>query len=298
MSGIIVTGRSGQHLALAAVLMGAVAVGASGILVRLSDLEALPSAFYRPFLAIPVAWLWMALERPQSGRRRPVTGRDHAGLMLAGAFFAGDLAFWHLAIHHTSVANATLFANTGPIFVVLAGWVLFRQRVTMVFLFGMVLAFAGSACLAGGSLILAPENLIGDAYGVATAVFFASYLLAVVRLRSVFTTATLMTWTSLWTAVFLLPVALISGEAMISTSVAGWTVLFALAIFSHVMGQGLIVYAAAHLPASLASVTLLFEPVAAALLAWLVLAEEPTTWQLVGGIIILAGIYVARRGGK
>lgn len=298
MTDIAVSERATQRLALLALLAGAVAVGASGILVRLSDLGALPSAFYRPFLAIPFAWAWMALEPRRPHRRQPATWRDHAWLMLAGVFFAGDLAFWHLAIHYTTVANATLFANSGPIFVVLFGWLVFRLHVTRIFMLGMGLAILGAACLASGSVAIEPDNLLGDAYGVATAAFFASYLLVVQRLRAAFTTATLMTWTSLWTAAALLPITLATGEPMLSTSIYGWSILLALALVSHVGGQGLIVYAAAHLPASLASVTLLFEPVAAALMAWAILAEVPTLWQFVGGAIILSGIAIARRGGQ
>lgn len=285
-----------QSLALSALLLGAVAVGASAIFVRLSELGALPSAFYRPFLAIPAVWLWLRLFPTAAAPRNPKGLRDIGRLLLAGGLFAGDLAFWHLSLHHTTVANATLFANSGPVFVVLGGWLIFRHRVTPVFLLGMALAIIGAACLARGSFAIEPGNLLGDAYGVATAIFFASYLITVQRLRAAFTTATLMTWTSIWTSVVLLPVALATGEPMLSASLAGWTVLLALALVSHVMGQGLIVYAAAHLPASLASVTLLFEPVAAALLAWAILAEAPTAWQVLGGTIILSGIAIARRG--
>lgn len=289
--------RPEQTIALAALLVGAVAVGASAIFVRLSDLEALPSAFYRPFLAIPVLWLWLRV-RPATApaKRRPETLRDAVRLLLAGAFFAGDLAFWHLSLHHTSVANATFFANTAPILIVLAERYLFDRRVGPTFLVGLALAVAGAACLVGGSLSVAPENLIGDGFGMITAVFLASYLMAVERLRHEFTTATIMLWTSIGTAGVLLPVALASGDAMTAQSAYGWIVLLALAWLSHAAGQGLIAFALAHLPAGLAALGLLTEPVSAALLALIILAEPITAWQTVGGAVILWGIFIARKG--
>jgi drug/metabolite transporter (DMT)-like permease len=289
--------RPVQTAALSALLIGAVAVGASAIFVRLSDLDALPSAFYRPFLALPVLWLWLRLRPSEPGRKRgPESPRDVVRLLLAGAFFAGDLAFWHLSLHHTSVANATFLANAAPIFVVLAERFLFRRRIGGTFLAGLVLAIAGAACLFGGSLSLSPGNLVGDGFGLITACFLGSYLMAVERLRHDFSTATIMLWTSIGTAAVLFPVALVSGESLAPQSAYGWVILLALAWISHAAGQGLIAYALAHLPAGLAALGLLTEPVSAALFALFILAEPITAWQIVGGAVILWGIFIARKG--
>jgi drug/metabolite transporter (DMT)-like permease len=73
-------------------------------------------------------------------------------------------------------------------------------------------------------------------------------------------------------------------------------VLAALALISHAAGQGLIAYALAHLPAAFSSVSLLFQPVMAALFAWAVLAEPLAPLQIAGGMVVLLGIYLARRG--
>jgi drug/metabolite transporter (DMT)-like permease len=285
--------------ALAALLLGAVLVGASPIFVRLSELGPMATAFYRPFLAIPVLMLWMATDRRQNPASRKPAGRgDYFRLLLAGAFFSGDLAFWHLSIMNTSVANATLFANFAPIFVTLGAWLLFAQGVTRQYLTGMALALAGAAVLAGESFALAPENLLGDFFGLVTAMFLASYILAISRLRAGFSTATTMAWSSVGTAAVLLPVALLSGEEMIAATLYGWMILVGLALLSHAAGQGAIAYALAHLPAGFSSVGLLLEPVAAALLAWVLLAEAVSLWQAAGGAVILWGIVLARKGSR
>jgi drug/metabolite transporter (DMT)-like permease len=288
--------RHEQPLALTALLLGAVAVGASAIFVRLSDLEALPSAFYRPFLAIPAVWIWLRLRPAAAGRHGPRTFGEAAWLLFAGALFAGDLAFWHLSLHHTTVANATLFANAAPVFVVAAERFLFARRIGRSFLGGLALALAGAACLLGGSLSIEPDRLVGDGFGIVTAAFLAGYLIAVERLRHTFSAATIMLWTSIGTAAVLFPVAWATDEPMLARTAEGWAVLLALAWISHAAGQGLIAFALAHLPAGLAALGLLTEPLAAALLALIVLAEPITAWQTVGGTIILWGIFFARKG--
>jgi drug/metabolite transporter (DMT)-like permease len=285
--------------ALAALLIGAVLVGASPIFVRLSELGPMATAFYRPFLAIPVLALWMAVDgRNDAVARRPASRGDYLRLLLAGAFFAGDLAFWHLSILHTSVANATLFANFAPIFVTLGAWLLFRHGVTRLYLTGMALALAGAILLAAGSLSDQPGNLLGDFFGVVTAMFLASYILAISRLRAGFSAATTMTWSSVGTAAVLLPVAWIAGEELIAVTLYGWAMLVGLALLSHAAGQGFIAYALAHLRPGFSSIGLLLEPVAAAVLAWIILSEPVTPWQAAGGGVILWGIFLARRGSR
>ena len=285
--------------ALAALLVGAALIGASPIFVRLSELGPMATAFYRPLLAIPVLMLWMAGDRRRNAvGKRPAGWGDYLRLLLAGALFAGDLAFWHLSILNTSVANATLFANSAPIFVTLAAWLLFRHRVTRLYLMGLVLSLAGAALLAGGSLAARPGNLLGDFYGVVTAMFLASYILAISRLRAGFSTATTMAWSSVGTAAVLLPVAWIAGEEMIAVTLYGWAILVGLALLSHAAGQGMIAYALAHLPPGFTSIGLLLEPVAAAMLAWIILSEAVTPWQAAGGAVIMWGIVLARRGSR
>jgi len=127
--------------------------------------------------------------------------------------------------------------------------------------------------------------------------FYAGYLLAVKSLRDRGeTTLHLMAVTTTITAIVLFPVALATREPMIPHSAAGWWILVGLALVSHAAGQGLIAYALAHLPAAFSSVSLLFQPVMAAIFAWLLLAEPLAALQIAGGVVVLVGIYLARRG--
>lgn len=279
--------------ALAALLAGATCIALSPIFVRVSEAGPTATAFWRVALAVPVLWLLYA----RSGK----TTRRYAGkwplLAAAGFAFAGDLGFWHASIQLTSVANSTLLANLASIFVTLAAWIFLRQRPSGVFLAGLATALAGVAALVHTSLAFSATGLLGDALGVVTAMFYAGYLLAVKGLRDRGeTTLHLMAVTSTITALFLFPAALASGEQMLPASAFGWGMLAGLALVSHAAGQGLIAYALAHLPAAFSSVSLLFQPVMAALFAWLLLSESLVPLQVLGGIVVLAGIFLARRG--
>jgi len=273
--------------ALPALLLGAVFIALSPIFVRLSEAGPTATAFWRVALALPVLWFFF---------RGPLRGPKLL-FVAAGIAFAGDLAFWHQSIRFTSVANSTLLANLASIFVTLAAWVFLGQKPSALFLAGLAAALAGVAMLVTTSLEFSSSGLAGDALGVVTAMFYAGYILAVKALRDRGEAALrLMAVTSTLTALILLPVALASGEVMLPQSAYGWLVLLGLALISHAAGQGLIAYALAHLPATFSSVGLLLQPVIAAYFAWVLLAEPLVPLQIAGGLVVLAGIYLARRG--
>ena len=282
--------------ALALLLAGAACIAFAPIFVRLSEAGPTSTAFWRCALAVPVLYVWL---RRQAPAEEPALSRpDRSYLALAGVFFACDLGVWHLSIQYTSVANATLLANVAPLFVTLGGFLLFRERFTRLFLLGLALALAGAGVLMGESARISPASFGGDLLGVLTAVFYAGYILTVGQLRTRLSTRTVMFWTTLVSAILLWPAALASGEQIIPSSAAGWVTLVALALVCQALGQGLIAFALAHLPAAFSSVSLLLQPVLAALLAWALFAEALGAVQGLGALAVLAGIALARRGSR
>jgi len=282
-----------MNRALVALLAGATCIALSPIFVRLSEAGPPATAFWRVALAVPALWPLALL----SGRAAQAPRLPRWLALAAGAAFAGDLGFWHTSIKLTSVANSTLLANLASIFVTLATWIFLGQRPSGVFVAGLGAALCGVAMLVNSSLAFSPTGLAGDLLGLITALFYAGYILAVKGLRDRGeTTLRLMAVTSTVSALLLLPAALASGETFAPATAAGWATLLGLALVSHAAGQGLIAYALAHLPAAFSSVSLLFQPVMAALFAWLLLSEPLVPLQVAGGLVVLGGIYLARRG--
>ncbi len=285
---------SSSRLALITLFLGAAGIAFAPIFVRLSTVGPVTTAFYRLALALPLLWVWMQREAAaQPHSPRPATRRDYAEFALAGFFFAGDLAVWHWSLRLTSVADGTLLPNCAPVFVTLGAWLLFGEKITGRFVAGMVLAMVGAALVVGASWGKG-THLLGNVLGLVTAALYGSYMLSLKRLRATFSTATIMSWSGLFSALALLVIALLSGESLVIPDWHAWAVLLGLAWISHAAGQSLIAYAFAHLPASFSSVGLLLQPVLAAGLAWVLLAE-PIGWsQAIGGAVVLAGIILAK----
>ena len=278
--------------ALLALVAGAVAMGASPVFVRLTDVGPQASAFWRTALALPALWLWMKFEERGAHAAGPL--RFDRSILLVGACFAGDLFFWHLAILNTTVANATFFAVTAPVFVVAGAFLFLGERADARMFTGLALCLAGGAALIGQSYQVNPGRLLGDFYGIVTAFFFGAYVLAVRHARSSHGAARLMFLSTVVTAVLLLAAALVIPQSILPHTVESASALLALALVSQAGGQGLLAFALGSLPATFSSLVIFLEAVAAAALGWIVLSEKLSLIQLSGGLLILAGIFIAR----
>jgi drug/metabolite transporter (DMT)-like permease len=278
--------------ALLALFAGALAIGSSGIFVRLSETGPTATAFWRGAFALPLLAAWAWLER----RREPgprASLRD-ARFLWAGVFFAGDLLLWHWSLLLTSIAASTLEANVAPILVTLFAWLLWGERPRPAFLAASALAFGGML------LILAPKlgagasahALSGDLLGLGTACFYAGYLMVVSRLRVHHGTGIVMLTSTAVFTVILLPLALM--QKFLPVTGHGWWLLIGCALTAQVLGQGLIAYAFAKLPATFGAVGLYAQVIAAAGYAWLILGERLTPVQILGAAVVLIAIAFAR----
>jgi drug/metabolite transporter (DMT)-like permease len=279
-----------ELLALLALFGGALAIGSSGIFVRLSQTGPTATAFWRGALALPFLAVWAWLERrgasaPRATLREPL-------FIWAGVFFAGDLLLWHWSLLLTSIAAATLEANCAPLLVTLLAWLLWKERPRPAFLFAIALAFGGMLLILAPKLGGGGHALLGDALGLGTACFYAGYILAVARLRTRHGTGIVMFVSTLVFTVLLLPLALM--QKFLPDDAHGWWVLIACALSAQALGQGLIALALARLPASFSAVGLYVAVVAAAGYAWLLLGERLSPVQIVGGVVVLVAIALAR----
>jgi len=283
-----------RRLALAALVVGALAIGATPILVRLAECGPAAAGFWRLALALPLLAVL--------GWRRGdgLVGRPSPAMLTAGVMFALDLACWHYGIRFTSVANATVLPNLTPVLVAVAGWLFLRERVTGVFLVGMFAAAAGAVLMALARPGLAAPGAqphLGDALCLATAFWYGLYFLAVRRARGARSTLEVMAWTSLVGAPILLIVAVALRENLLPTALGGWAALAGLGL-AHVAGQGAIAWALGRLPASTAALVVLVQPLAAATLAWFAFGEGLTLLQGAGGALALAGVAFAQAAGR
>src|SRR6476660_6911053 len=170
----------GHGRAYAALALGVFAIGWSALFVRWSGVPGWTSAFWRMALAQIVFVPWAAASRSAYGKPSAVAIK---AAIIAGVFFAADLALFNSAVMMSSAANATLLGTNAPIFVALGAWLLYRDRPTKRFWVGFALSFVGMTAIAGMDILRHPHLGLGDAFAVGGAACYAGYLLYVRRSR-------------------------------------------------------------------------------------------------------------------
>jgi drug/metabolite transporter (DMT)-like permease len=285
---------SSQSRAYAVLALGVFAIGWSALFVRWSEVPGWTSAFWRMTLAQLVFVPWALASRRRSTGRRP----SHAAVrdaIIAGVFFAADLALFNTAVMVSSAANATLLGTNAPIFVALGGWLLYRDKPTSRFWTGFALSFAGMIAIVGTDMLRQPHLGLGDLFAVGGAACYAGYLLYVRRSRQEIDALTFSAISGVAAVATLLVICLVLGTPLWGYPARSWGALVGLALVTQVIGHLSVAYSLGRLPVSRTSIALLGQAPLTAMLAVPLLGERLTVIQMAGGALVLAGIFVVNR---
>ncbi len=283
---------SSERIALPAVFVGVLAVGAAAIFIRLAEAPALGIAFWRCALGV-VALTPLAAWR----RERLPGGRDLWAGVAAGVALGVHFGTWIASLDYTSVAASVVLVSTTPVFVAIAAYLLLGERTSVLSLGGIGLAILGTTVIASGGPGTGTTAFFGNALALVGAVAMAVYVLIGRSLRTGGVGALSYSIVGYSVAALaLLPVALVSGAQLWGYSATTWFWLFVITLGPQLLGHTVLNWALEYVRASIVSGAVLAEPVIAAILAWLVLAEKPGQATLVGGVVVIAGLYLLLRG--
>jgi drug/metabolite transporter (DMT)-like permease len=280
--------------AILCVAFGAGLLGFAPIGLRLSEVGPQATAFWRFIFALPVI---LALAAQTGPTERAATLRHTPALLLAGVLFGLDIAFWHASLTLTTVANATLLSNMTPILAAVAGLILFKELIGRAFWVGAPIALAGAGLLtfARSQAGQGAHGYSGEIIALVSAVWYAAYLIMVSRYRREIPVWPLMAVTTIAAAGLALAAALFTGEALWPQTGTGWAILVGLGVVVHAGGQGFIAMGLGRLPIALSTVVLWVQPVAAAGLSWALFHESLGPLALLGGGLVLGGVYIVQR---
>ena len=274
-------------------IIGAIAIAFSPIFVRFSDVDPIMTAFYRIFISLPF-FLFFSSFNIIEKIKFPQFNNSYVIFLVSGIFFALDLICWHWSIKLTTVSKATFLSNLAPIVVIIFSLIFLKERFSKFFYLAALLSMVGMLMLLGESFKFNKSQFIGDLLGVLTAVWYGSYIVTISQLRKKYNSTSIMFLSGIVTAIILLIVSILFEQSLIPQSLFTITIIFLLGFICQFMGQSFITYSLAYLSASLSSLCLLIQPIAATVLAYFFFQEKLTTIQFFGSAFILIGIYIAR----
>jgi drug/metabolite transporter (DMT)-like permease len=272
--------------------LGILAIGGSPVLLRMAEAPGPVAGFYRMGIAA------LALAIPFFVRVKRLGKLPLKGVLvtvLAGVFFGLDMTSWTTGVMMSGATMPTLFANTTPIWVGLGAMLIYKETLNAKFWVGLLVAMAGAVVVLGLDLQDLANLDVGSLFGLLAAVFYGSYFLSSQTGRETLDPLT-FTWISITTSTLVLLVfTQILGQPLTGYSTRTYTFFIAMAVLVQVIGWYLISHAQGYLPASIVSPTLLGQPILAAVLAWIFLGERFSGMQFLGGIIVLAGVFIVHR---
>lgn len=251
------------------------------------------TGFYRMALATLVLTP-LALRHP-AGAASAWPRRGVLLALLGGLSLSIDLALWNTAVGLTSAANATLFANTAPLWVALVAWAAMGERLRPLFWTGLAVTMLGAAAVAGADFRSHSGLGVGDMLAILASFFYAGYYLLTQIGRRTLRSAPYVWLAGLASSASLLTISLALGLPLTGYPLPTYLSFIALALVTQAFGYLAVGYALGHLPASVVSPTMVGQPIVTAILAIPLLSEALSPTQIVGGAAVLAGILLVYR---
>jgi drug/metabolite transporter (DMT)-like permease len=275
------------------VIMAVIAASFSSIFVRLTDAPPIAIGFYRLTFALPIfAVITLVWHREEL---KSLTIKKIGGCAIAGGFLAGHFFSWFTGVGHTSVASATVLAMTHPLIILAISVLVFKERANKKAILGMLLAFVGGVIVSGGDYSVSLSALFGDIMCIFAALFMALYLIAGNKFRVGINAAVYV-----FLVFFFCWVVFGVGMVVTETSFTAYTFkdifwIFVMSMVCQIGAHAVFNWCLGYTTALFVATCENLETFIATAMAAVLFFEIPTAWQIIGGLIIVAGVMYYTR---
>lgn len=274
-------------------LVGVVSVSFAAIFIRLAEAPPLVIAAYRLTIASLVLILLTYKKTVPSLKR--LSGRDSLLLLLSSFFLALHFALWITSLSYTSIASSVILVTCHPAFVAVISYFLWHEVLNRLTIGGMALAFAGVVLINYGGFDFGQQYILGDVLALIAGFAMGGYLILGGYLKNRIEIMPYLTVIYTGAAIILLLATVGFGYSFTGYSGKTYLMMALLAVVPQLIGHSSFNLALRLIPVTLVSVAILGEPVGATLLGYFLLDEVPTVKELIGGVLILAGIFIVLR---
>jgi drug/metabolite transporter (DMT)-like permease len=293
-----------------ALLIAILAVSTASIFIRFAQMDGAPSlviaALRLTFATLLLAPIAITRHRAEI---QALTRAELSLGLVSGLFLAVHFATWISSLEYTSVASSVVFVSTGPLWVALLSPILLNERLRRAAMIGLGLALLGGtviglsdACTWSAGLecpdlnqVMQGRAMWGNFLALAGAWAVTGYLIIGRKLRAKMSLVPYIFVVYGMAALALIMIMFAAGQSPLGYEAKSYGWIFLLAAIPQLIGHSTYNWALRYLPAAFVAVTTLGEPIGSAILAFFILNETPTIAMVIGGVLILLGIYFAAR---
>jgi drug/metabolite transporter (DMT)-like permease len=267
--------------------IGILCISFSPIFVKFAGTPALTSAFYR----IAIGWVCLApycllKENLKIGRKELLIA------VAGGVVFASDITVWNISLLKISATVSTLIANLAPVWVGLLSFILFKKRAGKLFWIGTAIAILGMVILVDYQNIVGLKFNIGIVLALVASLLYAIYIMITSGILQKISTLTFMFYNMLAAGIFLLIICCVRQDNLVSFSVTEWVCFIGLGVICQVAGWLTINHSLRFLESTKVSIALLSQTVLAGFWAILFINEKLELKEIIGSVVVLAGIAI------
>lgn len=274
-----------------AVVIGVITISTSAVLVKLADqAPAAIIANYRLLFAVLMMVPVILLKHRHEFKF--IQKKEWLLAVIAGVFLATHFILWFESLNYTSVTSSVVLVTLQPVFAFLGTYFFFKERFSPGAIISMLIALLGSFIISWGDSQMSSSALFGDILALLGAVTITAYFLLGQKMRK---QLSLMTYTFIVYGISSLTLILyniVMQNSFFGYPASHWWIFLALAIFPTFLGHSLFNWALRWLSTSTISMAIVFEPIGASLLAYLILGERVTDSQWLGGAIVIFGLFL------
>ncbi|MED3836331.1 DMT family transporter [Peribacillus frigoritolerans] len=281
-----------QSLIISYVILffGVFALSTSAIFVKLADAPATITAFYRLFFATIMLLPFLLINKRNRHELYSFSKKQWGLGLLSGLFLAVHYVLWFESLNYTSVASSTVIVTLQPLFSMVGGYFLFKERFSKGAVIGCLVAIAGSIVIGWQDFQISGQALFGDilafiAAGIITAYFFVGQH---VRKKLSLIPYSVIGYAS--SSLFLCIFAFSQQTSFVDYSTQTWLSFIGLAFIATILGQTIFNWLLKWLSTSVISMSILGETIGTCILAYLILDEVISLQQGMGIALILIGL--------
>ncbi|MGN7356309.1 DMT family transporter [Paenibacillus sp. SAF-054] len=267
--------------------IGIIAVSFSSIFVKWSSAPASIQGMYRLLFT---ALLMLPFIKPHLAELKSLPLKKAGMLFASGFFLALHFLLWMGSLKLTTVSSSTIILSLEPVFIVIGAFFIYKERTSSFAMFGMGVAMIGAVLIGWGDIGVSRENLIGDLLSVFGTLAVSVHMLLGQKMVTQVSSFIYSFVVFLSATVVFALYNLIGGISFTSYPGKDWGMFVLLAVVPTVFGHLLFNWLLQYVSASTISMSILGEPVGASLLAFLLLHEQMTWFQIAGGVLAISGL--------
>lgn len=274
-----------------AIIIGVISLSTAAVFVKMViDVPAAVTANYRLLLAFILLLPYVLLKKREELKK--LAKKEWLLTFFAGISLAIHFIVWFESLQYTSVASSVVFVTLQPIFAFIGTYIIFQERFSSGTIISMFIALFGGIIIAWGDFQIAEKALYGDFLALLGALLITVYFLFGQGVR---TKISVISYTCIAYGIgafVILVYNLVNSNSLTGYSTFHWVVFLGLAIFPTILGLNLLNWSLKWVSTSVISMAILFEPIGASILAYLIFGDLITWSQWLGGTIVIFGLLL------